>query len=72
VVIQFDSQQMAQKSMIGKEDVMDKQDTYLVEADHPVFRRIYDRFKSEEEARALVEDIKDFNYENITINGKDA
>lgn len=51
---------------------MKKQDTYLVEADHPTFRRIYDRFQSEEEANNLVKEIKKFNYENITINGKDA
>ena len=48
-----------------------KKESFLVEGDHPVFRRVYDRFYNETEALDLTEEMKTFNYENITINGKE-
>ena len=44
---------------------------YLVEADHPVLRRVFDIYNEEQEALDFIEDIKGFKYENITLNGKD-
>jgi hypothetical protein len=47
-----------------------KNRTYLVEGDHPIFRRVHDIFSSEQQALILIEELKTFNYENITLNGK--
>ena len=44
---------------------------FLVEADHPTFRRIHDFLETEKEAKELVTELKEFTYENITINGKE-
>jgi hypothetical protein len=50
---------------------MKKQEKHLVEGDHPTFRRIYDFCKSGKEAKALIKELKHFNYENIKLNGKE-
>lgn len=44
---------------------------YLVEADHPIFKRIYQFHESFDDAFDLACEAKDLNYENITINGKE-
>lgn len=43
---------------------------YLVEGDHPISKRIYERhIKSK--AYKLVKEMKEFGYENIKIDGKE-
>jgi hypothetical protein len=44
---------------------------FLVEGDHPTFRRVFDICKDETEALGLIKEMKYFNYENITLNGKE-
>lgn len=50
---------------------MKKPTKYLVEGDHPVFRRIFDIYDDEHGALLLIKEMKEFNYENITLNGKE-
>jgi len=44
---------------------------YLVEGDHPIFKRIYSRFKTFSEASKLIIELIEYNYENIKLNGKE-
>ena len=44
---------------------------FLVQGDHPIFRRIDDHCKNLKEANLLIKELKYFNYENIKLNGKE-
>lgn len=43
---------------------------FIVEADHPIFKRIY-QYCDQQEADDLVTELEEFNYENITVKEKE-
>ena len=44
---------------------------FLVQGDHPIFRRIDDRCTNLKEAKLLIKELQYFQYDNIKLNGKE-
>lgn len=43
----------------------------LVEGDHPILKRIYEYHHSMDNVNKLVDLMKEYNYENIKVGGKE-